>query len=133
MFLLMLLKYSEKSADVSLWPPWAACKSLFLSAQSDPETDRKEPSHDSPITDVKRRDEGPALFPICFSFLHMLVKLILGRNVSALTGCVLSMACSVITLQYLWLPPHSNRNKTRQTCTSPIYHCRWMSRSWRTC
>lgn len=39
----------------------------------------------------------------------------------------------IISTFFLFVPPRSNKSKTRQTCTSPTCPCLWTSRNWRTC
>ena len=55
----MLLKHSKKSADVSFKPPWAACKSLIITAHIDPllpkipqHTDRRQQTRAYSITKI---------------------------------------------------------------------------------
>lgn len=75
MFLLMLLKYSKKSADVSLKPAWAACKSPFITPYGDPLLPKQRPqrqtgrsrgkkTHDNPIIGVYIRRTKDKLYGI---------------------------------------------------------------------
>lgn len=115
MFLLMLLKYSKKSADVSLKPPWAACKSLFITAHSDPllpkETQQRQTgrSRDNwsllevyykclAVSRDKLYGKGNFSFRPLFPIVTKAsVGVILQRNVFVFSRCVSSISLSVIT------------------------------------
>lgn len=163
MFLLMLLKYSEKSADVSLKPPWAACKSLIYHCSYSDPLPPKSPNRDrqgeaeisrgmlTPLLktlletikrlaisrekayDIAREISAAPLFLLV---TKASVKLILQTNVLCVPGRFSSISRIISLLLVSCFPFFSlcsNKNKTRQTFTSPTCPCPWMSRNWRTC